>query len=101
MIVSRGIDMPLANDPIQEKWLSDQIAKLPPGHDNPCVARFGRRDPAEKCKHCRLFIRKHYSKTYFKCQLRGDTNGPATDHRANWAACKRFEPINQQTKGPK
>ena len=60
------------------------------GTMNPCVRRFGLAEPAAKCKECRLFIRKHYAKTYFKCALRGDTNGPATDHRANWPACGRF-----------
>ena len=30
------------------------------------------------------------AKTYFKCELRGITNGPGTDHRANWPACGKF-----------
>lgn len=61
------------------------------GHRNPCLRVYGPGSMGEKCKHCRLFIRKGgYANTYFKCELRGDTNGPGTDHRANWPACKRF-----------
>lgn len=59
---------------------------------NPMVKSCGK-GPAEfKCKHCVYFIRKHYSKVYFKCKWRGNTNGPGTDHKANWPTCGKFVP---------
>lgn len=60
---------------------------------NPCLSAFGHGPDGERCKNCVHFIRKEYSKTYFKCEFRGNTNGPGTDHRANWPACGKFEKI--------
>lgn len=45
----------------------------------------------KKCKTCRHLIRKRYSKVYYKCAFRGNTNGPGTDHRVNWPACGKYE----------
>jgi hypothetical protein len=91
-------------DPATQLWFEGAAEKagLGPyvpgdGSENPCVRLHGLAEPAAKCKDCQLFIRKHYSKTYFKCALRGDTNGPATDHRANWPACGRFVPATNLT----
>lgn len=85
-------------DPAAQLWFDQAAAKsgLGPyipgdGHENPCVSLHGLAEPAAKCKDCQMFIRKHgYSKMYFKCVLRGDTSGAATDHRANWPACGKF-----------
>ena len=63
---------------------------------NPCVRLFGLDSMNRKCKECRLLRRKRMGGTYFKCALRGDTNGPGTDHRANWNACARFVPQRQK-----
>lgn len=50
------------------------------------------REPTgETCGSCRFLIEKHYSGTYFKCEKRGDTNGPATDVRKKWPACTAWE----------
>jgi hypothetical protein len=57
---------------------------------NPCIAVFGKGPEKTRCKSCVHFIRKQYRGTYFKCKFRGDTNGPGTDHRANWPTCGRF-----------
>ncbi|WP_244410570.1 hypothetical protein [Parageobacillus thermoglucosidasius] len=43
-----------------------------------------------KCKHCQHLFYKQFSNKYWKCALRQNTNGPATDHRVNWRACGRF-----------
>lgn len=59
------------------------------GNKNPMIHLVGDH-PGEKCKNCIYFVRKEYSKTYFKCGLRRDTNGPGTDIRANWQACSKF-----------
>jgi hypothetical protein len=65
--------------------------KNPRKNVNPCLILLGAGPTEFKCKHCVHFYRKRYSKTYYKCELRGDTNGPGTDHRANWPTCMRFE----------
>lgn len=44
-----------------------------------------------KCKECRHLYYKQFSKRYYKCAHRKDTNGPATDHKVNWPACGLFE----------
>lgn len=58
---------------------------------NPLVVHFGPGPDGARCKTCAHFHVKQYAGTYFKCDLRGDTNGPGTDHRANWPACGRYE----------
>lgn len=73
----------------QQQWLL--VEKRKPENINPCVRLYGLDPEGRRCKECQLFIRKTgYRKIYFKCELRGDTNGPGTDHRANWPACGRF-----------
>jgi hypothetical protein len=46
-----------------------------------------------KCKDCKHFVIKQYSKRYFKCDKSGkvDSSNPSTDWRANWQACGKFE----------
>jgi hypothetical protein len=61
---------------------------------NPMVKAYGAETTGARCKKCTFFIRKHFSKTYFKCAFRGDTNGAGTDHKANWPACTKFEPAD-------
>jgi hypothetical protein len=73
------------HDP-QLEWF--QTASKAARHVNPCVRTYGLGPDGELCKNCRLFMR--HNLRYFKCLLRGCTNGPGTDHRANWPACKRF-----------
>ena len=68
----------------------EEVVVTPGKKQNPMIKACGP-GPAEfRCKHCVHFIVKTYSKTYFKCAFRGDTNGPGTDHRANWPTCSRF-----------
>lgn len=57
---------------------------------NPMIAAYGPGPSELKCKSCKHFLRFKQSKTWFKCALRRN-GGPATDHRANWPACARFE----------
>jgi hypothetical protein len=59
---------------------------------NPCVRLFGLGPEGVTCRHCKHLIRhKPGCNTYLKCFLRGVTNGPGTDHKAGWKACKKFE----------
>ena len=47
----------------------------------------------KRCKHCKHLFVKRMGNKYFKCALRQNTNGPATDHRMNYQACWKFEPL--------
>ncbi|TXK52354.1 hypothetical protein FVR03_01170 [Pontibacter qinzhouensis] len=58
---------------------------------NPLLKSFGKGPEGERCKNCKHIYRKQYAGTYYKCELRGNTNGPGTDHRVNWPACGKFE----------
>jgi hypothetical protein len=59
---------------------------------NPLLRTFGPGPEGAKCKTCANFALKGgCARTYFKCKLFGNTNGPATDWRANWLACKKWE----------
>jgi hypothetical protein len=59
---------------------------------NPCIRAFGAGPENKRCKHCTHLYRKRWAGVYYKCELRNNTNGQATDHRVNWPACSRFEP---------
>jgi hypothetical protein len=84
-------------DQEMEDWFANAAGKAgfvpvaQPG--NPCVHAHGPGPAGKRCKECRLLLRNVKSRTYFKCELRGVTNGPGTDHRANWPACGRFVPL--------
>ncbi len=43
------------------------------------------------CQTCVHLVRREFSKTYFKCGLTKMTGGPATDWRAKWSACGRYD----------
>jgi len=58
---------------------------------NPMVKAYGNGPTEFRCKHCKFFFRKRFSKHYFKCEYRGNTNGPKTDHKANWPTCGKFQ----------
>lgn len=58
---------------------------------NPCVRKFGRGPAGATCRGCaRLITKEFHNRTYYKCELRGDTNGKATDHRVSWPACAKY-----------
>lgn len=61
---------------------------------NPCIAVFGDGPDGSRCKNCTQLRYKNGSKKFFKCALRTITNGPATDHRANWPGCAKFEQLS-------
>ena len=58
---------------------------------NPCIDVYGPGPDGEKCKNCKHLYYKKYSGKYFKCDLRKNTNSPASDHRANFPSCSKFE----------
>jgi hypothetical protein len=57
------------------------------------AAQPGTGPEGEKCKTCRHIQRKRYAKVYIKCghKYGGQSNGPATDIRANDPACELWE----------
>jgi len=63
---------------------------------NPMIKHWGKGPEDKRCKNCKFCYSKSYSKTYYKCEFRGDTNGPGTDHRANWPTCGKFQQPEKQ-----
>jgi len=76
--------------PEQAAWI-DQQQDLAKHHE--CIRAYGPGPAGATCEFCIYLYRKMFSKTYYKCAMRRDTNGPGTDHRCGWAACGRFEAI--------
>jgi hypothetical protein len=58
---------------------------------NPMLRVYGAGPEGAKCGSCAHLRVKELAGRYFKCALRGDTNGPGTDHRVRWPACSKFE----------
>jgi len=63
----------------------------PPSEPNPCVRAFGPGPEEKRCKECAHLNVRRYSKNYYKCALRKETAGPATDHRVGWRGCAKFQ----------
>ncbi|MFJ7841607.1 hypothetical protein ACIQXG_19425 [Lysinibacillus sphaericus] len=63
-------------------------SKLDP---NPMVNVNGYGPEDKRCKHCKHLFARRYAGTYYKCGLRQNTNGAATDQRVNWKACSEYE----------
>lgn len=58
---------------------------------NPCLRLYGLGPEGDHCKTCtHLFVRSRAG-TYYKCDLRTITDGAATDHRAGWPTCGRYQ----------
>ena len=59
---------------------------------NPMIAAYGPcKIDGQRCKDCKHLYYRQFARKYFKCDLRGDTRGPGTDHRKHWLACAKFE----------
>lgn len=59
---------------------------------NPCVAAFGPGPDGVTCSGCaHLFAWGDTAGRYLKCDMRRTTRGSATDHRAGWPACAKYE----------
>lgn len=61
-----------------------------PKEANECVRLFGPGPDGKCCKECGHLYSHRYAKRYYKCDLRKDTAGAATDHRVGWRACAKF-----------
>lgn len=95
-----GADLP-PEQPIEAikplRQLTDKQILQHRSKDNPCVRVFGAGPEGKQCKTCSHLHAKHWDKTYYKCDLRPDTNGPGTDHRVRWVACSRYEERQEET----
>ena len=53
---------------------------------------YGPGPSGERCGTCAHLVRlSGYRRPYLKCALNRDTHGPATDWRAGWPACGKWE----------
>ena len=81
-------------DPEQDKINSKRNVLLNKsgGHiANPLIKLYGVKD-GEKCKGCKFLYARQFSKTYYKCEKRGELKASVkNDHRVNWPACGLFE----------
>lgn len=60
---------------------------------NPLVRLYGKGPEGARCKGCTHLVKK---RRWWKCLLRAGTlhtSSPKSDHRCNWWACGKFEPI--------
>lgn len=55
------------------------------------VTLYGRGPEGATCGHCCYLHRKQFAGVYLKCSLGPQSNGPATDWRARWPACGKFQ----------
>lgn len=58
---------------------------------NPMLPVYGPGPGSAKCKTCAHLVRLRRGGTYRKCDLRANTHGAATDHKATWPACGKYE----------
>lgn len=83
------------NELEQMEWFrAEELTPAPvmvPESPNPMVRTAGAGPDGTMCRTCLHLIAKRYSKTYYKCKLRQNTNGQATDHRVRWPTCSKYQ----------
>jgi hypothetical protein len=78
-------------------WYNNEIGIIPAKGENPML-RHGYGPSGALCKDCVHLLRnEHHNQTYFKCELYKLSHGGASDFRARWPACKKFEAGEQKT----
>lgn len=79
----------------RDPGVAEEVVGRGPGGapaSNPCVVAYGPGPEGATCSGCRhLYAQGGVAGRYLKCELRRNTGGPATDHRARWPACSKFE----------
>lgn len=58
---------------------------------NPMLPVYGPGPGSARCKTCVHLVRLRRGGTYRKCALRRNTHGAATDHKATWPACGKYQ----------
>ncbi len=71
--------------------LRDWNNQIIPTNPNPCIPLHGKGPDGATCQNCVQFVGICKAKTYYKCMVRKNTHGSATDHKRAWAACGKFE----------
>lgn len=78
--------------PELEEWKKQMEADPRHGNKNPMVRKYGLGPTGKKCLTCKLgFFNAGGSRKFYKCRLRGVTNGQATDHSSRFQACIKYE----------
>ncbi|QQE80909.1 hypothetical protein [Alicyclobacillus sp. SO9] len=67
---------------------------------NPMVQKHGPGPGGAACGDCKYFRRmgslnRPYDIRYRKCEVRGITHGPGTDHKAGFHACSLYEEADE------
>jgi hypothetical protein len=58
---------------------------------NPMARKYGLGPEGKQCKTCaHLVCIRPGQNRYYKCEMRGITHGPGTDHRVGWEACVMY-----------
>lgn len=72
--------------------VSDGKGRLGAYRVNPLLRVYGPGPEGARCGSCvHLFRVGGVAGRYYKCDLRRNSAGPASDHRVRWPACARFE----------
>ncbi len=74
----------------RELFANDEVSTQESRDPNPCVRQYGFGPVGKTCGYCVNLYAHGHEKNYWKCSLRKNTHGPATDHRYRWNACKKF-----------
>ena len=72
-------------------WQGKVIGELPGKGENPMLVH-GRGPEGARCGTCVFLLKGQYHNvTYQKCSLYKLTHGAASDFRAKWPACSKYE----------
>lgn len=90
MIEQPGLlaEMPVLPDGVLGVKKKRQRPKAP--KSNPMLAIYGAGPSDKHCAGCEHLFVKFWAGKYYKCALRGNTNGAGTDHRVRWPACGKY-----------
>ena len=58
---------------------------------NPMIDLYGFGPKDKRCKHCKHLLAFQQGASWFKCDLRKFSHSTATDHKANWESCRKFD----------
>lgn len=76
----------------QQRERAKELARQRKEAGNPLRAKYGAGPEGQTCKGCVHLLKIHYhDQRYLKCDMRRLTHGSASDHRARWLACGKFE----------
>jgi hypothetical protein len=88
-----AIDRGQADARKRERRRQNEHAKWAAG--NPLIARFGAGPTGKTCATCtHLQAKDYHARRYYKCDLRGNSNGSGTDHRKKWLACGQYKGVS-------